>query len=208
MTFACLWLWFPMAMTMAPILWALIAAMSDPILNTASGPLNSNSFFFFLYRATPESELQLLAYATATTKPDLSHLCDLRLSSCQHQICNPLSKSRNLTSILVDTGWVCYHWATMGTPWIQILNIKIWCLMPCSPLSLCSNQMWLRDKITRHKPGHLRHLFSHFPLNGLDASGRLPTSAFKHFFPPSTLHLFIHSLTQSKLKEYWLSDRC
>ena len=50
------------------------------------------SFFFFLgphlqYMEVPKlgvkSELQLLAYATATATPDLSHVCDLHYSSQQ-----------------------------------------------------------------------------------------------------------------------------
>ena len=38
-------------------------------------------------------ELQLLAYATATQDP--SHMCDLRHSSRQHRIIDPLSKARD-----------------------------------------------------------------------------------------------------------------
>ena len=48
-----------------------------------------------------ESELQLLAYATAT--PDPSHTCDLLLNLQQHQILNPLSEARDPTYILMDT---------------------------------------------------------------------------------------------------------
>ena len=36
-----------------------------------------------------ESELQLLAYATATATQDLSHVCNPRSSSWQHQILHP-----------------------------------------------------------------------------------------------------------------------
>ena len=39
-----------------------------------------------------ESELQLLAYATATAMPDLSRVCDLHHRSQQYRILNPLSK--------------------------------------------------------------------------------------------------------------------
>ena len=56
-----------------------------------------------------ESELQLLAYATATATWDLSHVCDLCHSSKQHQILNPLSKARDQTCILVDTNLVHYQ---------------------------------------------------------------------------------------------------
>ena len=53
-----------------------------------------------------KSELQLLATATATVMPDLSHVYDLCHSSWQCQILNPLSKARNRISILMDTSHV------------------------------------------------------------------------------------------------------
>ena len=60
-----------------------------------------------------KSELQLPATATAT--PDPSFIYHLHHSSQQHQILNPLSEARNQTHDLMDTSWVCYHWATVGT---------------------------------------------------------------------------------------------
>ena len=63
-----------------------------------------------------ELELQLLAYATATAMPDPSLICTLHCSPRQCQILNPLSRARDWTPMLTDTNWVCYHWATMGTP--------------------------------------------------------------------------------------------
>ena len=56
-----------------------------------------------------KSELQLLAYTTATARPDLSHICKLHHSSQQCWILNPLSMARDQTHILVDTGWVLTH---------------------------------------------------------------------------------------------------
>jgi len=53
-----------------------------------------------------ELELQLPAYTTATATLDLSHVCDLYHSSWQCQILNPLSKARNQTPALMDTGRV------------------------------------------------------------------------------------------------------
>ena len=53
-----------------------------------------------------ESELQLLANATPTAMPDLSHVHHLHHSSWQHQILNPLSEARNRTHVLMDTSQV------------------------------------------------------------------------------------------------------
>ena len=91
--------------------------------------LSSISVFFFLFvflgpnpwhmkvpRLGVQLELKLLAYTTATAMPDPSYICNLHQSSWQHQILNPLSKARGQTCILMDTSWVCYHWATAGTP--------------------------------------------------------------------------------------------
>ena len=71
-------------------------------------------FFFFLFfflgpppqhvevpRLGVESELQLPAYVTATAMRDLNHVYDLRHSSCECQILNPLSKARDQTHILL-----------------------------------------------------------------------------------------------------------
>ena len=50
-----------------------------------------------------QSELHLLAYATATATQDPSCICDLHHSSQQHQILNPLSEARDWTHVLMDT---------------------------------------------------------------------------------------------------------
>ena len=50
-----------------------------------------------------ESELQLLAYATATATPDLSGICDLHPSLWQRWILNPLNEARDLNHILRET---------------------------------------------------------------------------------------------------------
>ena len=62
-----------------------------------------------------ESELQLLAYATATATPDPTCLCNLYHSSEQHWILNPLNKAKDRTRILMETSQVPYHCTTMGT---------------------------------------------------------------------------------------------
>ena len=60
-----------------------------------------------------ESELQLLAYATATQ--DLSHVCDLHHSSQQCWILNSL-RGRDGICVLKDTSWIHFCCATMRTP--------------------------------------------------------------------------------------------
>ena len=57
-------------------------------------------------RLGDESELQLLAYATATARQGPSCVCDLRDSSQQRQILNPLSKARDPTCVLVDASQI------------------------------------------------------------------------------------------------------
>ena len=50
-----------------------------------------------------ESELQLLAYTTATATLGPNSICDLRHSSWQHQILNPLSEVIDQICILTET---------------------------------------------------------------------------------------------------------
>ena len=84
-----------------------------------------HSFFFFFScflgphpwhmevpRLRAQSELQLLAYATATAMPDLSGIRNLYHSSQQCQILSPLSEARDQACVLLDTS----HWTTTGTP--------------------------------------------------------------------------------------------
>ena len=54
-------------------------------------------------RLGAESELQLLAYPTATATADLSYICDRHHSSWQRQTLNPRSKAGDRTPILTDT---------------------------------------------------------------------------------------------------------
>ena len=51
-------------------------------------------------------ELQLLAYTTATSIQDQSHVCDLHHSSRQCQILKTLREARDGTRILMDTSQV------------------------------------------------------------------------------------------------------
>ena len=68
-----------------------------------------------------ELDLQLLAYATATSTWDPSCVCDLHHSSRQHRILNPLSKARDQICILKDTNWICFPCATVGAPCLFFL---------------------------------------------------------------------------------------
>ena len=70
-----------------------------------------------------KSELHLPATATR----DPSHVCDLHHSSRQRWILNPLSEARDPTHILMETSWVRYHWATTGTP---VLEIWVYSVIP------------------------------------------------------------------------------
>ena len=57
-------------------------------------------------RLVVESELQLLAYNTATAMPDPSRVCDLHHSLWQRWILNPLMEARHQTRILMDASRV------------------------------------------------------------------------------------------------------
>ena len=59
-------------------------------------------------------ELQLLAYNTDTATWDPSHVCGLHHNSHQCWILDSLCKSRDRTSILMDTSWICFRCATNG----------------------------------------------------------------------------------------------
>ena len=87
-------------------------------------------FFFFLVFLGPhlqyievpglggKLELQLPANTTATVTWDPSHICNLHCSSRQHQILNPLSKARDGTCILGDTGWILKPLSHNGISWL------------------------------------------------------------------------------------------
>ena len=64
-----------------------------------------------------ELELLLLTCATAaaTATQDLSRVCDLRHSSWQRWILNPLSEARDQTRDLMVPSQICFLCAMMGT---------------------------------------------------------------------------------------------
>ena len=63
-----------------------------------------------------QSELRLLATATATATQGLSHVFDLHHTSQQHQILNPLSEARDRTRNLTVPSQICFCCSMMGTP--------------------------------------------------------------------------------------------
>ena len=73
-----------------------------------------------------ESELQLLAYTTATATWDLTRVYGLHHSSRQCRILNPLSQARDRTCNLMVPSRNRFHGATTGTPeiafWIHLLE--------------------------------------------------------------------------------------
>ena len=109
---SCLVAWFRGEVSSPELLTQFPEAQTEPGL----GPEGAGVFFFvFLglhlrHMEVPglgiESELQLLAYTTATATPDPKYICDLYHSSWQHQILNLLSKTRDRTYIFMDTSWV------------------------------------------------------------------------------------------------------
>ena len=110
------------------ILWAPPAFSSQAPVLLSTFLFFVFCFFFFFgflgphpqHKESPslgvESELQLLAYSTATAMPDPSHVCDLHHSSGQCRPPNPLSKARDQTRNLTDTSRICFYCATTGIP--------------------------------------------------------------------------------------------
>ena len=68
-----------------------------------------------------ESQLQLLAYTTATATPDPSHVCNLHHNSWQCWILNPLSEARDQTHNNLVPSHICYQCTLMGTLKLCIL---------------------------------------------------------------------------------------
>ena len=101
-------------------LWASVPPVQNGKETVALRPcslqLSSLSLFFLglhlWHMEVPglgvKSELQLLAYITATAMPDLSCICDLHHSSQQHHTLNPLNEARDRTRVLMDTSQIHY----------------------------------------------------------------------------------------------------
>ena len=72
-----------------------------------------------------ESELQLLAYATATATQDPSGVWDLHHSSQQCWILNPLNEARDQTRNLMVPSQIHFRCSTMGTPIMTIFKATL-----------------------------------------------------------------------------------
>ena len=71
------------------------------------------------------------------SNPDPSHICDPHHSSWQRWILSPLSKVWDRSCILLDSSWVRYHWATVGTPSFILL---------CTHACFCAQVILLRNR--------------------------------------------------------------
>ena len=78
--------------------------------------LGSHPWHMEVPRLEVESELRLLAYATATATQDPSHVWNLHHSSWQRQIPDPLSEARDRTHNLMVPSRIHFRCATPGTP--------------------------------------------------------------------------------------------
>ena len=78
-----------------------------------------------------ESELQLLAYATATAMQDPSSICNLHHSSWQHQILNTLIEARDWTHNLTVPSWIRFHCTTTAPQWElpKVSVLKHWIIV-------------------------------------------------------------------------------
>ena len=98
-------------------------------------------------------ELQLLACATATAVPDLSHVCSLHHSSRQHRILNPLSKAGDRTRVLIVISGL--H----AEPWQGLLFhfpfvVSLWVFFSRLPVSPLLPSFKMTDVFSRCNPNH------------------------------------------------------
>ena len=109
--------------TLKPALLPCLTTCSN-ILLFFSCLLGPHLWHMDVPRRGVKSELQLSAYTTATATLDPSRVCNPHHSSCQCRILNPLREARNQTGVLMDTSWVCNHWAMKETLHTHFLNSR------------------------------------------------------------------------------------
>ena len=114
-----------------------------------------------------ELELQLLAYTRVTAMPDPSHACDLHHSSWQPQILNPLSEAGDQTHNLMVPSWICFCWATMGTPRVVLKILFFFLFFFFLAVSTTWGSSWARDQTssTAVTAGSLSHCATRKVLN-------------------------------------------
>ena len=98
--------------------------------------LSLSLFFFLLFRAAHvaygSSQARSWIRAGHSHSNAASELClwpMLQLMAMTDPY--PLSEARNQTDVLMDTSWLCFCWATMGTPPSPLLTEEDWA---CSSL--------------------------------------------------------------------------
>ena len=100
------------------------------------GSATRNFFFSFLLlgphprhmevtKLGVKSELELTTYATATARPDPSHICSLHQSSPQPQILNTLREARDWTHNLMAPSQIHFHCTTTGNPASNFLRREL-----------------------------------------------------------------------------------
>ena len=103
------------------VFWYLKSKSSSLLFFIFFGFLGPHLWYMEVPRLGVESELQLPADTTATAIQDQSPVWNLHHNSWQCQIFNPLSEARDWTRNLMVRSQICFHCATMGTPWLYIL---------------------------------------------------------------------------------------
>ena len=121
--------------------------------------LGLHPWHMVLPRLGIQSELNLLAYATATATLNLSHICDLHCSLWKSLILNPLTKARDLTHILTDSA----SGSWLSEPQQELLSSSLLLLLfffPLLFLSLCDNSFLLSVSLWLIFHFRLRLVFS------------------------------------------------
>ena len=122
-------------------------------------PIFLYCFFFFSFlgphlwhmkfpRLGVELKLQPLATATATARPDVSHICNLHHSSQQCWILNPLTKARNRTRNLIVTRLIHFCCATRETPLYYVYsNSQYFLSLNQKTYKIMKNSIWVFSRL-------------------------------------------------------------
>ena len=97
-----------------PSLWHREVSLPSNLVLCLSlhlGPEQPQNFFFLLFRPYPRhmEVPRLQPPATAIATQDPSRVCELRHSSRQSWIFNPLSEARDRTCVLMDTSEIHFQ---------------------------------------------------------------------------------------------------